>query len=83
MLKIFTGILIDGRLVALRKHYFFWFSLMQAAVFMLNAFFSLPLWLFCFSMFLTQVSVVFLDTTLESIMIQQARKDPDFGIQNF
>lgn len=39
----------------------------------------MPLWAFTLLNFLIQVAQVFMDTSIESIVIQQARADPDGG----
>ena len=81
LLKIVTGIVVDARLVKKRKLYFIVTSLVQTLCFFMATFVPLSLSLMVAFLTLSQMCIVLGDTALESIMIQQARCDPESGQQ--
>jgi len=81
LLKLLTGIVVDARLVKKRRTYFIWTSLIQVLCFFLITFVPLGLGLMVALLWITQMAIVLQDTALESIMIQQARCDPESGQQ--
>lgn len=83
MFKLFIGIFIDSKVVKKRKTLFIGACLVHILAYSVQAFAKLPLGAFMVMITLNTLVSMFQDTALESICIQQARKDPIGGQQDF
>lgn len=83
MLKFVFGLIVDTRLIAERKKYIigFGFTMSLAQLFIFLNFLSSP-WGTCIEMIIYNIGAAFIDATVDSMIVQQARKDPQNGQQD-
>ena len=80
LFKMFTGFVVDARVVSKRKYYLIFFALictllqLIVSVQCMTEHFHIAIVLF-----LEMYAATFLDVTIESIVVQQARRDPLYG----
>ena len=82
-LKFFFGLIIDSKVVEKRKKYIISFGLIMT-IFQIFIFLKLSNSAIstCIVMFLYNIGASFIDATIDSMIVQQARKDPVSGQQD-
>ena len=80
LFRIFYGAIVDSKIVKYRKYYLLFFGLLAFFTLMLvfteicNNQFSTTI-----SLFVMNIAATFLDVVIDSLIIEQARKDPSRG----
>jgi len=69
LFKVLAGIIVDAKLVKFRRTYLFWGGAVQMFNLFLASLVSMSPFVMALNLHISQHSVVFMDTCLESIMI--------------
>jgi len=80
MAKFFVGLIVDAKLVKKRKYYYVTFGFIITLSFIFCTWWrSIGPFTIAVFLFIGHSCIVFIDSTIESMIIQQARCDPAFG----